>query len=172
MRDLSHWSLEKIVELNIQRMKSLRVLVTWVSLPLPSELSLPVLTLLVLDSLPKDQLFSIAEAVSWSTHRPYTTGSGIRALVTEVLRARVGTTGLHLAHRKLSERDAFCLHILLVIFVTPFVYQRPSRYPAGCASTSSVVFIHCSEPFCTHQQHTLTRFFQCLVTHKWKGRCT
>lgn len=147
--------------------KPLRVFVTWVNLSLPSELSLPVLTVLVLDSLPKEQPFSIAEAVSWSRHTPYTT-----ALVTEVPRARVGTTGLHLAQRKLLGRDAFCLHVLLLMFVTPFVYQRPSRCPAGYASASTVIFTHCSEPFCTYSNIHWLDFFQCLVTHKWKGRCT
>lgn len=87
------------------------------------------------------------------TH-PTQLGQGVHALVTEVLRAGVRTTGLHLAQRKRLERDAF-----VPMFVTPFVYQWPSRCPAGCASASSGVFTHCCEPFCTYSNIHWLHFF-------------
>lgn len=172
MTELSHWSLEKIVELNIQRMKSLRVLVTWVNLPLPSELSVPVFTLLVLDSLPKDQPFSIAEAVSWSRHTLYTPGSGGMCTCHRSSKGMSWNNWTSLSPKKtVGDRCIFFACPLTDVCYTlcvPEAKQVPCRI---CKCLFSGIY-SLQWAILYLQQHTLTRFFQCLVTHQWKGSCT
>lgn len=90
---------------------------------------------------------SLGPACLGADTHPTQLAQRVSAVVTQVLRARVGTSGFDLAQGELLDRDAFCLHVLLLMFFTPFVYQRPSRCPAGYAGAFSVVFTHCSEPF-------------------------
>lgn len=167
VRDLSHWSLEKIVELNIQRMKSLRVFVTWVNLPLPS---------LFLCShcwcwihFPRTSP-SPLHRLSWSRHTPYTSGSGAMCTCHRSSKDMSWNNWTSPCTKKtIGERCmlfACPLNDVCYTLCVPEAKQVPCRI---CKCLCSGIY-SLQWAILYLWQHTLIWFFQCLVTHKWKGR--
>lgn len=160
---------EKIVELDIQRMKSLKSFCHVSESPSPQWVVSSCAHIAGAGFTSQGSpLLHCRSCVLERTHTLQQLAQRVHALVTQVLRAGVWTTGLHLAQRKLLERDMFCLHVLLYALCVPVAKQVSCRM-CKCLSSSIYSLQWASLNL---QQHTLTSFFQCLFTHKGKGRFT